>query len=150
MNLMYFEDLSVGQKTIGGEHQTSKAEILEFALKWDRQPFHIDEEAAKSYPYGGLIAPLPYILAVVTKVSTTDSATPKWAVMGGLGYDKLRMSNPVRPGDLLTVTWEVIEKRESKSKPDRGIVLTGTEVRNQRNELVVSYISSSMIYKRPV
>ncbi|MFA4835594.1 MAG: MaoC/PaaZ C-terminal domain-containing protein [Dehalococcoidia bacterium] len=150
MSLLYFEDIVVGEKTIAGQHQTSKTEILEFAQKWDRQPFHIDEEAAKSYPYGGLIAPAPYILAVVTRVSTADSDMPKMAVIGALGYDQMRIPNPVRPGDLLTVSWVIIEKRESKSKSDRGIVRTQTEIRNQRNEQVISYISTAMIYKRPV
>jgi acyl dehydratase len=149
MSIVYYEDIVVGDKTTVGQHQTDKSEIQDFARKWDRQPFHLDEEAAKSYPYGGIIAPAPYILSVVTRVMTSPDI-PKLAAIGLLEYEHVRILNPVRPGDLLTVTIEPIAKRESESRSDRGIVRYRTEVKNQRNEVVLSYVSASMIARRPV
>lgn len=150
MSLWYFEDIPIGQKTFAGKHQTTRDEILEFSQKWDRLPFHIDEEATKDYPYGSLIAPAPYILAMISRVWTTASDVPLMAVVGHLGYDKIRIPNPVRPGDLLNVVWEVVEKRESKSKPDVGIVRTRISVINQHDELVLTYFGTTMVQKRPV
>jgi len=149
MDIIYYEDIVVGDKTTIGQHQTDKAEILEFARKWDRQPFHLDEEAAKSYPYGGIIASAPYILSVVTRIMTSPDI-PQLAVIGLLEYEHVRILNPVRPGDLLTVTVEPIEKRELKTKSDRGIVRYWTEIKNQRNEVVLNYFSVCMITRRPI
>ncbi len=148
IDTIYFEDIVVGEKEIMGQHQTSKDEIMEFARKWDRQPFHVDEEAAKSYPYGGIIAPAPYMLSVVTRV-TTSPDLPKLAVIGLLEYERVRILKPVHPGDLLTVVQEPLEKRETKSKPDRGIVRYLTQLRNQNDEVVLSYFAVCMIAKRP-
>jgi acyl dehydratase len=149
MSTVYYEDIVVGDKTTVGSHQTDKSEIQDFARKWDRQPFHLDEEAAKSYPYGGIIAPAPYILSVVTRIITSPDI-PKLAAIGLLEYEHVRILNPVRPGDLLTVTIEPIEKRELKSKSDRGIVRYQTDVKNQRNEVVLNYVSVCLIAKRPI
>jgi acyl dehydratase len=149
VNLIYYEDVVVGEKSIIGQHQTDKEEIQEFARKWDRQPFHMDEEAAKSYPYGGIIAPAPYILSVITRLASSPD-NPIVATIGLLEYEHIRIFNPVRPGDLLTVTVEPVEKREVKSKPDRGIVRHWTEVRNQRNEMILNYVSVCMVAKRPI
>ena len=147
MSLVYYEDIVVGDKETIGQHQTDKTEIQDFARKWDRQPFHVDEEAAKSYPYGGIIAPAPYILSVIARLASSPDIS-KVATLGLLEYEHIRIFNPVRPGDLLTVTIEPIEKRESKSNPDRGIVRYWTEVKNQRNEVVLNYTSVCMVAKR--
>ncbi len=148
MSLIYFEDIVVGDKKTIGQHQTDKAEILEFARKWDRQPFHVDEEAAKSYPYGGIIAPAPYLLSVISRVESAPDK-PKTAIVGLLEYEHVRIYIPVRPGDLLTITVEPVEKRESKSNPDNGIVRYSTEIKNQRNEVVLNYICVCIVAKRP-
>jgi acyl dehydratase len=149
MDIIYYEDIVVGDKTIVGQHQTDKSEIHDFAREWDRQPFHMDEEAAKSYPYGGIIAPAPYILSVITRLASSPDR-PTIAAVGLLEYEHIKIFNPVHPGDLLTVTIEPVEKRELKSTPDRGIVRYWTEVRNQRNEVVLNYVSVCLVAKRPI
>ena len=75
---------------------------------------------------------------------------PKIAIVGLLEYEHVRIHNPVRPGDLLTITTEPVEKRESKSNPDKGIVRYSTEIKNQRNEVVLNYICVCIVAKRPI
>ncbi|MDX9786457.1 MAG: MaoC family dehydratase N-terminal domain-containing protein [Desulfobacterales bacterium] len=149
MNWIYYEDVVVGEKITEGQYSIDKTELLEFARKWDRRPFHIDEEAANSYPYGGLIAPAPYLLSVAARM-LTPLDKPRLAVIGLLEYEHVRILRPGRPGDLLTVTSETIEKRESKSNPRQGIVRHEIVLRNHRDEVVASYLAAFIIEKRPL
>ena len=148
VELAYFEDIEIGEKTILGEHYVDRDEIIEFAKKWDPQPFHIDEEVAKTYPFGGLIASSNYTLCIVTLLAVTQEK-PVVAALGLLEYERVKILKPVCPGDRLIVSSERIEKRESQTKPDRGILRTLVEVRNQNNELNLSYIATVMVAKRP-
>jgi len=148
MGKEYFEDVVLNRKKFLGDHLVTREEIIEYARKWDPQPFHIDEEAARSYPYGGLIASSGYTLAVVTLLRATTEK-PEPAVLGMLGYEKVKILKPVYPGDTLTATSEPVEKRESESRSDRGIVTALVEVRNQHDETVLSYTVKAMIAKRP-
>lgn len=147
VELAYFEDIEIGEKKILGEHYVDKDEIVEFAKKWDPQPFHVDEEMAKTHPFGGLIASANYTLCIITLLAQMQE-TPDVANLGLLEYERVKILNPVRPGDRLTVSAEHIEKRESQTKPDRGILRTLVEVRNQNDELNLSYIATVMIAKR--
>ena len=147
MELLYFEDIEIGEKKVLGEHYVDKDEIIEFAKKWDPQPFHVDEEMAKTHPFGGLIASANYTLCIITLLAQMQE-TPDVANLGLLEYERVKILNPVRPGDQLTVLAEHIDKRESQTKPDRGILRTLVEVRNQNDELNLSYIAVVMIAKR--
>ncbi|MCP4634411.1 MAG: acyl dehydratase, partial [candidate division Zixibacteria bacterium] len=149
MELAYFEDIEIGEKKILGEHYVDKDEIVEFAKKWDPQPFHIDEQIAKTYPFGGLIASSNYTLCIVTLLAVMQEK-PVVAALGLLEYERVKILNPVRPGDRLTVSAERIEKRESNTKPDRGILRTQVEVRNQNNDFNLSYIATVMVAKRKI
>ena len=143
MDALYFEDIHVGEKIIVGTHAADKEGMIEFARKWDSQVFHIDEEAAAHH--NGLIASSNYTMCVVTKVIGSNLHIKTYGVME---YNEIKVHAPVRPGDVLTVSMEWAEKRASRSKPDRGVVLSRIEVRNQRDELALSYISSIMMIKR--
>ncbi len=147
MELLYFEDIEIGEKKVLGEHYVDKDEIIEFAKKWDPQPFHVDEEVAKTHPFGGLTASANYTLCIITLLAQMQE-TPDVANLGLLEYERVKILNPVRPGDQLTVLAEHIDKRESQTKPDRGILRTLVEVRNQNDELNLSYIAVVMIAKR--
>lgn len=148
MEIEYFEDITLKKKRVLGEFTADKDEMIAYAIKWDPQPFHIDEEAAMNYPYGALTASSGYTLAIVTYLRATQE-TPKGAVLGMLEYEKVKFPKPVYPGDHLIVTSKPIEKRESVSSSDRGIVKAHVEIRNQHDEIVLSYITVAMIAKRP-
>jgi len=143
MDALYFEDIHVGEKVIVGTHAADREGMIEFARKWDPQVFHIDEVAAAHH--NGLIASSNYTMCVVTKVIGANLHIRTYGVME---YKEIKVHAPVRPGDVLTVSMEWVEKRASRSKPDRGVVLSRIEVRNQRDELALSYISSIMMIKR--
>lgn len=145
---MYYEDIELHQRSIVGEHYVDKEEMLEFASKWDRQPFHIDEELAKSYPFGGLIAPLTYTLCVISRLYSITKQ-PRLAVLAGFGYERVEILNPVRPDDKLMVIKEYIDKRESNTDADRGIVRILTEVKNQNDELCLSTVGTALVAKKP-
>jgi acyl dehydratase len=144
MKSRYYEDIRVGQKIIVGQHVVDKEGMIEFARKWDPQVFHLDEVAAGAQ-HNGLIASSNYTMCVVTRVIGLDWHIKTFGVME---YKEIQVHAPVRPGDVLTVSMEWVDKRESRSKPDRGVVLSRIEVRNQRDELALSYISTIMMMKR--
>ncbi|MFC1925680.1 MaoC/PaaZ C-terminal domain-containing protein [Chloroflexota bacterium] len=148
MGLVYYEDIELNHKISIGEYYVDKEEMIEFSKKWDVRPFHIDEESAKSHPNGGLFAPLTYTMAIVTRLRSIRE-TPLIAYLAGLGFEKVQVFKPVRPGDRLVVTEEQLEKRKSRTNPARGIVRTLNEVKNQNDELCVSLVSLALVSKRP-
>ncbi|MEA1958319.1 MAG: MaoC/PaaZ C-terminal domain-containing protein [Chloroflexota bacterium] len=143
MDDLYFEDIIVGEKIIVGTHAADKEGMIEFARMWDPQVFHIDEAAASQH--NGLIASSNYTMCVVTRVIGLNLHVKTFGVMA---YKEIKVHAPVRPGDVLTVSMDWVEKRESRSKPDRGVVRSLIEVRNQHDEPALSYISSIMMMKR--
>ncbi len=133
----YFDELKVGDRFESGGYTLTEPDIIDFALRYDPQPFHIDVEAAKQSPYGGLIASGFQTLALGFRVLYA-TGWMKSANLGGIGIDELRWLKPVRPGDTLRTVTEVTEKIPSKSKPDRGIMKHVVIVKNQRDEVVLS------------
>ena len=144
---VFWEDLPVGTVLDLGTRDVSKEEILEFATKYDPQSFHIDEEAAKDSIYGGLIASGWHTCAMVIRL-LCDSLLLRAASMGSPGIDELRWLKPVRPGDTLHATMEVIESRASRSKPDRGLIKSRWEVTNQTGEVVMTMEGMGMYRRR--
>jgi acyl dehydratase len=149
MDTQYFEDFEVGRKVEAGEYAVTPDEVIQYATKWDPQPFHIDENAAKASVYGGLTACGSHIMAIRTLLLHKSHETRTAAIMGTLGWDELRFPNPVRPGDRLSLTRECIEKRESRSRPDRGIVLQLIVVANQTGDPVLVHKDTILVAKRP-
>ena len=143
----YFEDIAIGQKDTAGEYPVGKEEVIEFAKKWDPQPFHVDEEKARLTQFGGIIASASHTMVI--SLWLLNRAGKGIAAISGLGWDKMRLPNPVRPGDWLSLTMECIEKWESKHKIDRGILRHSVVVRNQDNVPVCTFETSTMIEKRP-
>lgn len=148
MEIVYYEDVELNKKTNLGEYYVDKQEMIEFSKKWDAKPFHVDEELAKSYPTRGLIAPLTYTLSVISRLGSI-SERARIAFLALLEMERFRVFNPVRPGDRLIVTEEHLEKRQSRTNPDRGIIRTRNEVLNQDGELCVSIVSVALVAKRP-
>ena len=148
MNIMYFEDIEVGQKRIKSlTYQVKKEGIIEFARHWDPRSFHIDEKAAVSSVFGGLVACSAHIFSILSWFGTHGNR--RTASMAALGFDELHMRHPVRPNDTLSCTFTCLEKHESRSKQDRGIVRTLASLCNQRNIEVFSAVITTMVAKRP-
>lgn len=148
MEILYYEDLELHKKQKVGDYYVDKDEMIEFAKKWDAKPFHIDEELAKSYPSGGLIAPLTYTMSIMSRLGSI-SERPVLAYLAALEIERLQIVTPVRPGDQLFITEEYIGKRESRNRPDCGILRILYEVRNQNDDVCISSVFLSLVAKRP-
>lgn len=143
----YFEDFKVGERFFTESVTVTEAAVIDFALTYDPQPIHIDVLAAKSGPYGGLIASGLQTMALTARLFL-DLKLLRACSMGSPGMDELRFRKPVRPGDTLRVELEVLEVRASSSKPDRGIVRIGYATLNQNNDTVMTYSSLQLVKKR--
>ena len=144
MTTGYFEDVIVGTRMEFGSKTVSKEEIIEFATKYDPQPFHIDEEAAKDSPYGGLIASGWHTAGMAMRL-LVDNMIDDTAGLGSPGWNNLRWHIPVRPGDTLRVVTEFRDKKRSASKPMMGTVFGYMEVFNQKDEVVMSVETIGMV-----
>ena len=116
----YWEDFSPGQVREGGSVTLSEEEIIEFASKYDPQPFHVDRELAKQSVFGGLIASGWHTASIYMRM-LCDLYLLETAGLGSPGIDELRWVKPVRPGDTLRGRAEVLGVRPS-SKGGRGFV----------------------------
>jgi acyl dehydratase len=144
----WFADYRPGAVYEYGYVTVSEDELLEFAHKYDPQPIHIDPVYAKTGQFGGLIASGWHTSALMMRL-LADNYLSKVASLASPGVDELRWPNPVRPGDVLRLRVEVVEARESRSKPDRGVVRTKVEMLNQNDEVVLSLVAVNMVAKRP-
>ena len=146
---LYLEDLEIGRRTTSGPFAVSADEIKAFGERRDDRPWHVDEVAAERSIFGGLVASGAHVIAIFTRLSLDaqrkDGAA---ATLAGLGVE-IRLEKPVRPGDRLDYRGEVVEKRESKSRPDAGIVRTRHELVNQDGEVAFVATSSSLVGRRP-
>ena len=144
----YLDDFSEGS-TFETEGKTlSEAEILEFALKYDPQPFHMDVEAAKEGPFGGLIASGIHTLAIGVRMMIQAQVFAPDASMGSPGMDELRWLKPVYPGDTLRMRGEVLETTPSRSKPDRGMLRYRMTIFNQNGEDVMSMLGMQILRRQ--
>jgi acyl dehydratase len=143
----YLEDLAVGDEAWSAEtFEVLRDEIVAFARRWDPQPFHVDEAAARDSIFGGLMASSAHLFAIQCRLALT--VDPLLAVLAGLGNDGLELLLPTRPGDRLRLQRRIVGKRESKTKPDRGIVRIGHEIVNQRGEVVCRALGRVMVARR--
>jgi acyl dehydratase len=133
----YFEDYVPGAVLEYGAIPLSESEIIAFAKQFDPQYFHVDPEAAKNSPYGGLIASGWHTAAVMMRM-IVDHYLPTSASLGSPGIDEIRWTRPVRPGDSLSLRISILEAKRSTSKPDRGLVRALIEVLNQNQECVMT------------
>jgi acyl dehydratase len=144
----YFEDFKPGDVIELGSRTISKERILAFAQEFDPQPFHTDEEAAKRSIYGGLLASGWHTGSLLMRI-LNDGLLKDTASLGSPGVDELRWLKPVRPGDVLSARMTVLESIPSRSKPDRGLIRSLMELRNQHNEIVLTVRGLSLLGRRP-
>ena len=143
----YFEDYVTGAVHQFGAISIEEDDIIRFAREYDPQPFHIDPSAAKATPFGGVIASGWHTAGIMMRM-VVDHYLSRTASLASPGVDELRWTQPVRPGDRLSVRATVIETRRSQSKPDRGVVRTLFEVLNQRGEIVMSVRAMNILKTR--
>ncbi|MDY0870374.1 MaoC family dehydratase [Dongia rigui] len=145
-DLLYLEDLVVGQKFTSPMHALDAAQIKAFASQFDPQPFHTDEAAAKATFFGGLAASGWHTAAITMKLL----ASTKPGIAGGLigAGGEIAWPQPTRPDDVLQVTSEILEVKPSRSKPERGMAVMRSETKNQRGEVLQILTSRLIVPKR--
>lgn len=144
----YFDDFEIGERFRSNGATMTEADIIEFALAYDPQPFHIDTEAAAKSSYGGLIASGQHTFGIGWRMFLQEGLF-KACSMGSPGVDELRWTAPVRPGDTIHTVADVLDKRPSASKPDRGLLRMGYRMLNQRDETVLTMSILHILQKRP-
>ncbi|MDI6616505.1 MAG: MaoC family dehydratase [Syntrophaceae bacterium] len=145
--MLFFEDFTVGYRFETPGVTITESQIIDFAMQYDPQPFHMDTETAKQSIFGGLIASGIHTLAATFRLILMTGVT-RDSNLGSPGFDELRWLRPVRPGDTIRAVGEVLEIIPSTSKPDRGLVRFRYSAVNQRNEEVLTVISNKIIARR--
>lgn len=144
----WFEDYRPGLVLEFGSVRVEEAELIEFARRYDPQPFHIDADAAAKGAFGGLIASGWHTGSLMMRLLVQHYLSPV-SSLGSPGLDEVRWLAPVRPGDTLSARVTIVETRRSQSKPDRGLVRAKMEVLNQRREVVMSMKALNFTLCRP-
>ena len=144
----YFDDYPVGEVTEFGDYPITEDEIVDFARRYDPQPFHVDAEAARGTLYGGLIASGWMTGSCAMRMMVDHYISPV-ASMGSPGLDEIRWLQPVRAGERLRTRATVLEANRSRSKPDRGMIRFQWEVLRQGGAVVMSMKGWGMYRTRP-
>ena len=135
--MKYWEDFEVGERAELGRHTFTEEEIVDFARRYDPQPFHIDAEKAQHGPFGGLIASGWQTCAVGMRLMV-EGYISQTVSLGSPGIDNIRWLKPVRPGDTIAYRRIVLESRASTTRKGVGLVKHRWEAVNQRGELVLT------------
>ena len=147
--MRYFEDLEVGAETDFGTYHVTREEVLDFAQRYDPQPFHLSDEAAAKTHFGRIAASGWHTCAMTMAVIARHVVANEQAGLGSPGVDELRWLKPVYPGDTLHVRGKIVETRLSRSKPEMGSFRTETTVTNQDGVPVMRFTSIVLIRRRP-
>ncbi len=141
----YFEDIVIGDEVEIGRHTPSRDEIVDFARQWDPQPFHLDEEAGRRSPMGGLSASSCHTYSISSLIYSRSDEKLHTAAMLGL---EMRFPHPVRPEEELTLFERFVDKRVSNSRPQFGVVSGESVMRNARGEDAFVMSSSYLVLRR--
>jgi acyl dehydratase len=144
--MLYFEDLTVGQKFASARRCVTASEIKEFAAAYDPQPFHLDEDAARDSVFAGLAASGWHTAALTMSLLVPSEFQPAGGIVGFGG--ELSWLKPVRPGDELRVESEILELRVSRSRPDHGLVTVRVTTLNQNGEAVQTFTPTLLVSRR--
>ena len=147
--MKYWEDLEVGQKRSFGAYHVTREEVLEFAGKYDPQPFHLSDEAAAKTHFGRLAASGWHTCAMTMAMLVEDIRRDPSAGLGSPGVDELRWLKPVYPGDTLRLETEIVDVTPSRSKPDIGSFRSNVSVFNQDDQPVMRMTSIVLMQRRP-
>jgi acyl dehydratase len=144
---VFLDDFKVGDEFRSPGITLTESQIIDFALKFDPQPIHVDAVAATTGPFGGLIASGFHTAALTFRLFWQTGVIHD-SSLGSPGIDELRWLKPVRPGDTLRVVAKVVEVRRSTSKPDRGVVRMAYTTLNQHGEAVMSLVGNQLLKAR--
>lgn len=147
--MKYFEDIEVGTTSRFGSYQVTRAEVIDFASRYDPQPFHLSDEAAAATHFGRLAASGWHTAAMMMAMLVENMKHDAQAGLGSPGIDELRWLKPVYPGDTLRCETTVLDKRPSASRPEMGSYRARATVFNQHDEPVMTVISIGLISTRP-
>ena len=146
--MIFYEDLRIGTVRKFGQYQVSREEVIDFATKYDPQPFHLDDAAAAETHFGRLSASGWHTCSMTMRMMVDDMADNPSAGLGSPGIDQLRWKKPVFPGDTLRCETELMEKRRSASRPEMGIFKSRVRTFNQNDEIVLEMVSNALIRTR--
>lgn len=146
--MQYFEDIEVGTKARFGSYPVTREEVIEFASRYDPQPFHLDDAAAAATHFGRLSASGWHTCAMTMRMLVDNIEERRQAGLGSPGLDELRWKKPVFPGDTLRVETELLEKTRSRSRPEMGSFRSAVRVYNQHDEVVLSMTSIGLVATR--
>jgi len=146
-DLLYLDDLRIGQQFVSQSHEIDEDQIVRFAREFDPQPFHLDEAAAKHSAFGGLVASGWHTAALTMRLLVEGGAPIAGGLVGAGG--EIKWLKPTRPGDTLQVHSEVVEITPSRSRPDRGIVTIRMETRNQHGDVLQLFVGKLVVPRRP-
>jgi acyl dehydratase len=137
----HWDDVVIGERKELGSYTFTEDEIIRFARKYDPQPFHVDREAVARSPFGGIIASGWHTAAIWMKLAVASGSFGPGKAASGIspGFEDLRWLKPVRPGMTLRYSTEVTGKRALASRPDRGLVITRNEARDEDGAVVMSF-----------
>lgn len=148
--MIYFEDIEPGTVTRFGSYAVTREEVIEFASKYDPQPFHLSDEAAAKTYFGRLSASGWHTCAMMMAMLVENMKTNAQAGLGSPGQEDLRWLKPVYPGDTLSLETEILDKRASNSRPEMGSYRSRITVRNQHGDAVMTTVATGLIRTRPV
>jgi acyl dehydratase len=146
MNRRFFEDLKVGDRLKSQTYEVTEEQIISFAREFDPQPFHLERAVADKTMFKGLIASGWQTAAITMRLFVQTLNFAEGAI--GLGVDELRWPTAVKPDDVLQVETEIVDLRESQSKPSHGIVRLRYVTTNQRGEVVQTMYASALVLRR--
>jgi len=144
---LYLEDLSPGLRFVSAEHTLDAAQIIDFATRFDPQPFHLDAEAAKSTFFQGLAASGWHTASITMRLLVGSGLPLADGIIGSGG--EIQWPKPTRPGDVLHVESEVVEVIPSRSRPERGMVVVRSETLNQRGDVCQRLTTKLVVSRRP-
>ncbi len=147
--MQYFEDIEVGRTASFGSYAVTREEVMDFAAKYDPQPFHLSDEAAAQTHFGRLSASGWHTCAMVMSMVVANLKENQQAGLGSPGIDELKWIKPVYPGDTLRCETEILEKRVSASRPEMGIFKSRMRVFNQDDVMVMTFVSNGLVATRP-
>ena len=147
--MQYFEDIEVGRTASFGSYAVTREEVMDFAAKYDPQPFHLSDEAAAQTHFGRLSASGWHTCAMVMSMVVANLKENQQAGLGSPGIDELKWVKPVYPGDTLRCETEILQKRVSASRPEMGIFKSRMRVFNQDDVLVMTFVSNGLVATRP-
>ncbi len=145
---MYFEDLEEGTTASFGRYEVTRDEVIDFARRYDPQPFHLSDEAAAQTHFGRISASGWHTCAMVMRMMVDNITERRHAGLGSPGLDELRWLRPVYPGDTLRVETTLIDKTPSRSRPEMGSDRSEVKVFNQDQVLVATMKSIGLIRRR--